>query len=314
MKVTKSRSFSILLVVLLSISSLVILNVKAQQYDTIIINSDGSINPINAPLTKQGNVYTVTADYSSLTVKRNNSILDGNGHTFTGMGQTISVVAASNVTIKNFIIIGSNVGISLDTSSNITVSNNTITEVTALIPEVMQTAGIIIWRGKNHTITGNQIANNYVGIWIGSYSMHNLIVANNILNNNYGISVYNSSDNTAYHNNFINNTQNYNSADSSINQWDKGTTGNYWNNYNGSDNDRDGIGDSPYIIDENNQDNYPLMNSISTIEPTPTPDADRMGPPPDIPEWVIWILIIITTVAMILLAITLNRNRSKKRS
>jgi len=48
----------------------------------------------------------------------------------------------------------------------------------------------------------------------------------------------------------------------SVNIWDNGTTGNYWSDYNGTDNDGDGIGDTPYIIGEDNQDNHPLMNKF----------------------------------------------------
>ena len=42
--------------------------------------------------------------------------------------------------------------------------------------------------------------------------------------------------------------------------FDDGCEGNYWSGYNGTDSDFDGIGDTPYIIDSNNIDHYPLMN------------------------------------------------------
>jgi nitrous oxidase accessory protein NosD len=41
--------------------------------------------------------------------------------------------------------------------------------------------------------------------------------------------------------------------------------GNYWSDYTGIDNDGDGFGDTPYIIDANNQDNYPLMNQFPRV-------------------------------------------------
>ena len=37
------------------------------------------------------------------------------------------------------------------------------------------------------------------------------------------------------------------------------TQGNYWNDYVGVDNNLDGVGDTPYLINANNIDRYPLM-------------------------------------------------------
>ena len=69
----------------------------------------------------------------------------------------------------------------------------------------------------------------------------------------------NCSANTIFHNNFFDNIKNVD-CDYNGNLWDDGNEGNYWDDYDGRDFDRDGIGDTPYIISENNQDNYPWMN------------------------------------------------------
>jgi hypothetical protein len=76
--------------------------------------------------------------------------------------------------------------------------------------------------------------------------------------------------------------------------WDNSTLGNYWDDYSGLDDNQDGIGDTPYIIDENNKDNYPLMNPIEldvipefpspSPEPTPTPVQSPITEPSYSPE------------------------------
>ena len=91
-------------------------------------------------------------------------------------------------------------------------------------------------------------------------SEKNTVVKNLIMNNKYGLYVCcGAKNNIAYNNVFINNT-NYN-ADETLtnNTWDNGTVGNYWDDYNGTDANADGIGDTPYIIYDDNGDRFPLM-------------------------------------------------------
>jgi parallel beta-helix repeat protein len=160
--------------------------------------------------------------------------------------------------------------------------------------------GIQIGFYSDHNIIyGNNIANNWDGIFLCPYSDHNVIYENHIANNIDGIYVWHSSYNIVYHNNFINNTYHvytdYQTTDryrrkywqgrwygtgkgvypapivDRVNVWDDGypSGGNYWSDYEGNDlyrgpnqddHGRDGIGDTPYTIDENNLDNYPLMH------------------------------------------------------
>ena len=257
--------------------------VKTQPpYDTATIRADGTIDPATAPIQRFGDIYTLTGDMDNIRVERNNIILDGNGHILTGKGRTMAVYVGSRyVTIKNLIINGGHMGIFLDSSSsNVTISGNVIAGVTVPVPELQATGGIYVWAGSSHNITGNHLANNYLGIYLGYSTKHNSIVGNNITKNKYGILFWEASNNIIYHNRLINNTvQVYDvgvyspdRASPSVNNWDNSTTGNYWSDYNGTDNNRDGIGDTPYVIYENNQDNYPFMNPdliLSSSDTTP---------------------------------------------
>lgn len=83
-----------------------------------------------------------------------------------------------------------------------------------------------------------------------------------------------SSDNRFWHNNINNPIQVRDVFGGSMNLWDDDypSGGNYWNDYSGVDQKSglsqnitgsDGIGDTPYVLDANNQDNYPLMESYA---------------------------------------------------
>jgi len=256
--------------------------VKAE--DTAIIRADGSIEPLSAPIQRVGDVYTLIGDIDRIMVERNSTILDGNGHTISGILDAVFLRDVRNVTIKNLIITGGEVGIGIYRCSYIIVSNNTITGTSAPIPEVQTTAGIVVSGGSYNMITRNLIAHNYGGIAIGNNAMHNIIFRNNITDSIYGIGIGDAPNTTIQHNNFINNSPHVIVGEDSNNiVWDNGKEGNYWDNYEGVDINADGTGDTPYIIDENNRDNFPLM------EPTIIPEF---------PSWIILPLFLIVTIAV----------------
>ncbi len=104
----------------------------------------------------------------------------------------------------------------------------------------------------------------------------NIICENMISNNQLGMSLVNSDNNTIYHNDFVDNTYavQMSFTTSTGNKWDNGYPqgGNYWSAYSGVDQKKgpnqnipgsDGIGDTPYTITVNNTDNYPLMKPFN---------------------------------------------------
>ena len=146
--------------------------------------------------------------------------------------------------------------------------------------------GLHAFAAYDNKIVDNVFSDNGNALFLRGASKNNEILNNTILNNGVGLflgdpenELGDCSNNTIYHNNFLSNTQQtyvYQSA--SI--WDNGSIsgGNYWTDYNGTDADNDGIGDSPYVIDANNVDRYPLMAPTTPI-PTPTPEPNPTPSP-----------------------------------
>ena len=217
-----------------------------------------------------------------------NNITDNNWHGIEGGGLFCSTISGNNITNKNAYS-----GIWLWYSSYNTFSENTITSaihfgikltvgatgVGCLNNAVSRNnitnnrVGVQIDGSDNNRISGNLITwNKDYGIWLGSDSHNNTVSGNTIKNNYINIGLRSSSDNHIYHNDFIYVFyQWYYYLTSYANFWDDGypSGGNYWSDYTGVDlysgayqneTGSDGIGDTPYVLDENNRDNYPLMH------------------------------------------------------
>ena len=144
--------------------------------------------------------------------------------------------------------------------------------------------GIFLAYTNHSTITGNILTNNNNGITFWG-SSNNRIVGNNIRENGNGIFFsgamylggfhYPSPNNVIHYNNFVDNENNvadvawsawWQDLTPAINIWDRDNEGNYWSNYNGTESNSDEIGEAPYIIDEKNQDNYPLMSPVNIFD------------------------------------------------
>jgi parallel beta-helix repeat protein len=176
---------------------------------------------------------------------------------------------ASNNNITNNSILNNYDGIRFRSSSSNNITSNNVLNNGEY--------GIRLYSSSNNNlIRGNNVSKNGYGIRLLTSSNDNLITGNNVSSNNlYGIRLVSSTNNSIYHNNIISNV-NQAYDDRSDNYWDNGypSGGNYWFDYDGVDLNStpnqdvpppDGIGDTPYVIDADSQDNFPLMEPYTSI-------------------------------------------------
>jgi parallel beta-helix repeat protein len=127
--------------------------------------------------------------------------------------------------------------------------------------------GLLLVSTAESSITENNIMSNIHGIYICG-STNNTVIGNNITKNlANGIYLYYSKNNIFFHNNFLSNSIQVYFVGKLSNSWNSESKGNYWSNYeekysNVAELDSLGIWNTPYILDENNQDNHPLVNKI----------------------------------------------------
>jgi len=202
----------------------------------------------------------------------------------------LALVNCQNITVHDLELTNNGHGMILAYTTGSTITQNSLTD---------DYNGLGLFASSGNFIVGNYIANNYRGLQLSNASNSNSISANNITDNTDGIFLFDSFQNTIVTNNITNNNigigvkqSSYNmvrgnyfvsnerqvydviiddsSVTASMNIWGVGypAGGNYWSDYTGVDvksgenqtqTGSDGLGDTPYIIYENNQDNFPLM-------------------------------------------------------
>ncbi|WGM89871.1 MAG: NosD domain-containing protein [Candidatus Bathyarchaeum tardum] len=229
-----------------------------------------------------GNIFTANWDHTSINVF-GSYIEIANNRIYGGRSNTGIHIGGSYNTINDNEIVGTSDGIRLWGYSG-TVSGN----------ELADSDHSIYVSGNLHAITQNNIVGGEIGlalicsgcvisgnniteqteraIWVDNTAKDN-VIRGNLLAPNQGFAVYltvltgieGPVNNTFYHNDIIGNGHNIRLT--GYNQWtfwDSGypSGGNFWSDYNGIDKDGDGIGDTPYIINEHNQDNYPLTEPV----------------------------------------------------
>lgn len=197
-----------------------------------------------------------------------------------------------------------NGGLYIEYSNNNRVDKNTIKN---------NSYGIFILNSANNTISENRVKNNVEGILLFN-SFSNTLYGNTIAENRIyingtvlphggcGVKISSSSNNTFYHNNFVENAlQVYGVTVGSSNSWDNGVEGNFWSDYNGTDANEAGVGDTPCIIDEWNQDDFPLMRQWGLAEESP---------PPFWMQWWFWTIVVGVIAALAGTAYFLKKRKS----
>jgi parallel beta-helix repeat protein len=166
-----------------------------------------------------------------------------------------------NVVMHNMITLCKWDGIYTLGVENNTIANNTVTQ---------SYSGITLQNSKYNIVSSNNLLNVTRGFGLFDYSDRNILMNNNVFSCECGIYASNSWYNKIYHNNFMGNGLKVYSV-SSVNTWDNDYPfgGNYWSDYLeiyplAKELNDSGLWDTPYVIDEDNQDRYPLMYPYGT--------------------------------------------------
>ena len=192
--------------------------------DVIYISEEGKTNISGFTIKKSG------INAAGISIHSNNNIIYDNNISDNSYG-IYSTYSQNNNFSQNTFLSNSGYGIYLNSVSDSVIFGNIF---------LFNSCGLRIKSSKNNEVFRNQFTDNQKGMYFCCSARYNTVFYNVFSNN----SIWNAEDSVGN------------------NQWDneKIGIGNYWDDYNGTDTDGDVIGDTPYIISSNGQDNYPLID------------------------------------------------------
>jgi len=215
-----------------------------------------SVNVTDSQNTNVTNNVIVSDQFGIQIHNVSRAIIAHNKVTHTG-DSALSVLDSSRVSVLENTIAASN-GIYLNNSNESVIQENTIS--------CSRGAGITTYQSHENTFSGNDISVNMSSVISLSESDNNTFFGNNVVSYSpNGLFFWQSSNNSIFHNNFLGNSCQLLSYRSSTDFWDDGLEGNYWSSYIGVDANLDGIGDTPFVLDGNNRDNYPLTGRFHSF-------------------------------------------------
>ena len=239
-------------------------------------NKEGIMKASNTTITGNQIVYNEDGVYCPDTVNWGNTIVgntfahNNDGINFMNMMYSLNLADRNSNYIAQNVITGSNLaGIQLMGSVGTMILNNTITDTSPGVGFNVSAkigSGIVFVGSSGNSIVGNKIVGNRYGMFFGSQSNNNLFV-DNVFDNPTQLFV--GSQQFSVNGNVT--------VGTFVERWDNGSMGNRWSDYRGVDANGDGIGDSPYIVDQNNRDNYPLAPMQAFISIATASSATTAG-------------------------------------
>ena len=232
---------------------------------------DCSIAPV---FNVEGDYLDIERNLFAMAFNLNGSYSAVRGNTFANNGYDgLSFAGQYNLIVDNT---GTNVGLQVYACASYIANNN-----------FTGSSHFFTLNGDNNIVSGNTLSHNAYGLAITGLNntilkntithcgqallprSNNTCYANYIASNSWGldsggIGMSNEGGGLLYNNVFVDNAYNVNTLFAAkAGFFDNGVVGNYWSDYPGADSNGDGVGDTPYIVDSNRSDRYPLMAPVN---------------------------------------------------